>query len=170
MTVECHRAGLFNERGRVTTGERQDAAHPSLPDTALFLEKKKAEIFGLRTDLFRLRKKALRHPGRIEDPVGIGHLHASGFLTFDVPSNERERLLGIDLDFKIVDPDDHLTVDRRRQGRVEGSLHLDAAVIPDGANALLEVSERLEGQFFKMRLFFQKHLLNLALGPPVNTP
>lgn len=169
MTVERRCAGLLYERGRVTTGERQNAAHPSLADTPLLLEEKIAKFPGLGTDLFRPLQKALRHPGRIEDPVGISDLYTSGPPAFDVPSNERERFLLVDLDLKIVDPNDHLTEDRGGQGRVEGSLHLDAPVVPDGARLLFKIPERLEGQFFKMRLLLQKHLLDLPLGPAVNS-
>jgi hypothetical protein len=152
MTVERRRAGPLDERSRMTTGKRQDAAHPSLPDTTLFLEEKLADLLGPGTDLARLIEKALRHPRGIEDAVSLLHSHASGPLAFDVPSNERERLWVVDLDLKSVDPDHHLTKDRGGQGRVEGSLHLDAAVVPDGAGLLIKISERLEGQFFKMRL------------------
>jgi len=168
MTIDGHRAGLLDQRGLVFAGERENAAHLSLAQASLFFEEKKAELFSFWADLFSLTKKALRHPGGIEDPIRLLHLDAPGTQAFDVSSNEREHLLVVDLDLKIVDPDDDFTVDRGGPGRVEGAFHFNAAVIPDSANALLKVSERLEGQFFKMRLFFQKHLLHLPLGPPMD--
>ena len=167
MTVERQSTGALDQRGVVFAGERQDATHPSLADTSLFPEKKFAHLLGLRSDDGSLMKKALRHPGGIEDPVGLHHLDASRVQASDVPSNELKRSV-IDLDLKSVDPDDHHTVDRGRQGRVEGAFHLDASVVPDGADPLLEVSERLQGQFLEVGFFFQKHLLDLPLCPSMD--
>ena len=116
LTINGQRTGTLDERSLVFAGERENAPHFSLTGAPLFPEKKFADLPGLRTDLFCLLEKALRHPGGIEDPVGLFHPHPSGLLVFDVPSNERERFLVEGLDFKVVDPDDHVTEERGREG------------------------------------------------------
>src|SRR3989338_6774236 len=78
MTLESHCGCLLNQRSGMAAGQGQEAAPPPLSYTALFFEEKKAELFCLWTDFLCLIQKGLGHPGGIEDPVFLLHLHTSG--------------------------------------------------------------------------------------------
>ena len=77
----------------------------------------------------------------------------------------RSDLAGVieDLDLAVVDAHRDLAVERRRQGRVVGAVHLHEPGIIDGALALLEEAEARGGQRLEVRPLLAEHLEHLAL-------
>ena len=133
------------------------------------LEELEAKFLRLGADGFGAHEDLPGLSGGVEHPLGIGQIDVALVRGAGVTTDQRQGLQIADFDLVFVETNQNDRTDRRRPRRVPGAIGLDGGVVQHGARAFGEVAEAFDGQGLELRALFLEHLLDLALGPAVDT-